>query len=354
MPHLFHRARAATRPALAAALVLPCAWAAAAPPMYTYQVVEGTRGATTAAVALSDTAIAGVAWAKHAKQNKPHSVVATRGDVVVFTPDGAFSQATAVNNVADVVGGVQVGQGQVYLRTADGTITRPLDPFGFAFSGASGINSSRTIIGGYAVTGTVTSPFSYHDGVLTTLPTLGFESNTAAAINDAGTIVGTVQSGPDSQNYQAVTWTNGVLATLPPLHVGDSTSARGISSNGLVAGQSGTPHTTNIHAVLWSGGAPTDLGDLGGATHFSQAAAVNASGDVVGYSIPPVQDGNDAFLYTQGRMYKLSDLVPGLPRNYTISSGLAINDAGVILVNCRNNAEKNFSMLLTPMAPAQH
>jgi uncharacterized membrane protein len=75
----------------------------------------------------------------------------------------------------------------------------------------------------------------------------------------------------------------------------------------------------------------TELGPVGN-FKISQACAVNAPGQVVGYSLKYMKSGyvqRIGWLWDQGNVVPLSDLVPGLANGYT--SALGINDSGMIV-----------------------
>jgi len=326
--------------------------ACAAPPHYTAMLVEAPNPNQVAvsAFAMSDTAIVGLASRSPDWLNFASFITVKHGERTVFRPFAEVSQATAVSNASDVVGNVieKDGSQQVYLRTASGKTTRPLAGFDVAWSGASGVNIAHTIIGAYSNAAGDIMTFSLSNGVLSTLPDLGFGSS-AEAINDAGTIAGWVARDTTGHLVPA-TWNGNALSLLPnpnPDPSGD-TSATAIASNGLVAGRYYAPGTGEAHALLWSGSGVIDLGSLGRKLPYSSANGVNAAGDVVGNSLGRVNDGNSAFVYTHGTMYNLRDVTSGLADSYTIADGLAINDAGQILVLVRDKDGFNANAVLTP------
>jgi probable HAF family extracellular repeat protein len=73
-----------------------------------------------------------------------------------------------------------------------------------------------------------------------------------------------------------------------------------------------------------------DLGSLTRADSF--ATSINNKGQVVGYSRSDRPESDRPFLYSDGKMRNLNDLIP-TNSNYELVGALAINDAGQILVN---------------------
>ena len=114
-----------------------------------------------------------------------------------------------------------------------------------------------------------------------------------------------------------------------------------------------------------------DLGSLSGAspdTDLSFALGVNASDQVVGYSyLPLVQAPGTggtpfgpwpvAFVYEQGLMVNLNDLLGTASRNYRLDSATAINDSGqIVAIAFDRSADTFHAVLLTPdsSGPAKH
>jgi probable HAF family extracellular repeat protein len=168
-----------------------------------------------------------------------------------------------------------------------------------------------TAVAGPAVAATV--PTS------TVLPTLGGCCGAATAIND-DEIVG--YSFTAAAEVHAVVWHLGPPVTVQELGTlgGQFSKAFAVNAVGDVVGFSTLPDNTTIHAVLWRDGQPTDLGTLGG--QGSSAAGINNNGDVVGSS--NIADGTShAFLWHAGRMTDLGTLPGG-----DGSGASGINDDG--------------------------
>lgn len=89
----------------------------------------------------------------------------------------------------------------------------------------------------------------------------------------------------------------------------------------------------------------TDLGAPSGG-HYSQARGINDVGQVVGFAY--VNGGRRAFLYSQGRMQDLNDLVSPAS-GWILSDANAINNKGQIVGMATFNSGV-YSYLLTPTA----
>jgi probable HAF family extracellular repeat protein len=104
----------------------------------------------------------------------------------------------------------------------------------------------------------------------------------------------------------AARWETPALTVLPGLASGHSGDvASDVNAAGVVVGAVETEPPTCCsgprHAARWVGGAPADLGTLGGAE--SEARAVNARGEIVGWSDTTGLDA--AFLWRRGVMRAL-------------------------------------------------
>jgi probable HAF family extracellular repeat protein len=165
----------------------------------------------------------------------------------------------------------------------------------------------------------------------------------ANGINDAGQVVG----GEGWENgtgpgYGAFLWTSGTITPLPTLSGYSKATAGRINNNGQIAGVasggSGRSGNPEDQAIIWNGGVPTSLGcagdECGQWTAVSYSAAINNSGQIVGY----VDTGAVSFLYTGGSMTPFNltgqdcfTLPAGTPCTVTVAS--AINDQGQITGN---------------------
>lgn len=172
------------------------------------------------------------------------------------------------------------------------------------------------------------------NGVLTDLGVLpGGDTSRATAINVHGAIVGNSNTG--GQVTHAFLYSNGVMQDLGTLPRGATSYATDINDAGQITGWSDTllPNSTYPrpdHAFLYSAGVMTDLGNIAsnptgsGFGNFSAGTAINASGEVVGWSINN-QFETHAFIYTGGTMRDLGTL------GGTESRATDINDSSTVV-----------------------
>jgi probable HAF family extracellular repeat protein len=191
---------------------------------------------------------------------------------------------------------------------------------------ATGMNASGQVVGLSETVDFLRHAFSWtRAGGLVDLGTLGGSESVALAVNAAGQVAGWSQIAGDAETH-AFLWSKSTgmidLGTLG----GSSSVAFALNDDGQVVGAS-TTATERAHAFLWTPtGGMVDLhgGDDG---RNSSAVAVNASGQVVGfsYAVFPASFDDRAFSWTQatGRI----DLTSG----DTVSEALALNDDGQVI-----------------------
>ena len=97
------------------------------------------------------------------------------------------------------------------------------------------------------------------------------------------------------------------------------------------------------------GATTVDLGTLGGQNSYG--FGINASGQVVGGS-DVVDNGQRAFLYSDGTMYDLNLLVTGLAGT-PLTNATAINDSGQIVANGCSESLICQAFRLDPVPPGQ-
>jgi chitinase len=268
---------------------------------------------------------------------------------------GQSSNTFAQPNAVSWLNGAITDLGSLFFFLGVGS------PAPAGYSSAAAINSKGNAVGaslgaagGSISTDTHAALFSA--GAVVDLGTLGGNDSEALGINDSGIIVGDAQTSPGtSQSSQShAFFYDGTMHDLGVLPGGTESSATAINASGTIVGQSALNGGT--HAVVWATAgngsyAIRDLGSLGPlASNFSQANAINSSGQIVGISTTP-QNGETAFIYSNGVMTDLNSLLP-TGSSVTLHEATAINDSGQILAYSLNpitNVSTTF--LLTPTAP---
>lgn len=263
-----------------------------------------------------------------------------------------FTNATAINNLGQVVGGSSAEQGTRATLWQNGTITDLGDlPGGNDFSYANGINDLGSVVGYSSVTTAGARAFLWEAGFgikdLGELPG-GIDFSYATAINGNGQVVG--GSGTEHGTH-AFLWdnVNGML-DLGDLPGGiDQSRAYSINDLGQVVGEASA--STGYRAFLWEAGTGiTDLGDLPGGGDWSTAYDVNNIGQVVGQA--QTANGWHAFLWdADSGMQDLQDMVVNLPVGWVLERADGINDAGQIAATGFRYGRNGFvthAFLLTP------
>jgi probable HAF family extracellular repeat protein len=186
----------------------------------------------------------------------------------------------------------------------------------------------------------------WQDNVINALPNrLGGNNWRAAGINDWGQVVGWAENttvdptciSPAVFQYEPVVWgpRKGEMQQLPTYPGDPDGAAVAINDFGQVVGISGPCGDDDgmgaRHAVLWQNGTVTNLGNFGG-QYFNTAAAINARGQIAGWS----DLANDtalctpachAFLWTKSGGLRDLGVLPG-DQN---SLAYGINDQGQVV-----------------------
>jgi probable HAF family extracellular repeat protein len=262
----------------------------------------------------------------------------------------------SVNDVGQVVG---LMNRAAFLRNTDGTV-RSLGTFGGPESGAVDINNAGQVAGTALLSNNLSRAFRTApnptqlgpDDDLGTLP--GATQSFARAINSTGQVAGSSTfPNPDEGNV-----INHAFRTTPTGKIDASSDlgpslihswAGDINDSGQVVGV--YDNGQGNRAFLTAPNAPIDplhdnLGSLGGPR--SGAIGVNNLGQVVGDA--ELASGLSAlFLYTDGVMYNLDDLLPPHPsmRLRTVND---INDRGQITGSAFVGLEVH-GFLMTPAVP---
>jgi probable HAF family extracellular repeat protein len=194
-------------------------------------------------------------------------------------------------------------------------------------------------------------PFFWQNGRMIDLGTMGGTYGYPTWLNTWGQVVGQSNLAGD-QTYHPFLWSGEGLRDLGTFG-GPSGSANWINDAGQVVGYADLPGgqcqglACQHHAFLWSLGRLKDLGTLGGDA-CSRALSINLPGQVVGESGPNCGgDPTQAFLWENGTMYNLNDLIPP-GSGLTLTFAWDINDQGVIAGQGLLSNGSNRSYLLVP------
>jgi probable HAF family extracellular repeat protein len=213
-----------------------------------------------------------------------------------------------------------------------------VDPLGETFSCAPFFGTPFT---GHSCRG-----FLWRDDEMTPLPPFpGGNNSYATGVNDRGQAVGWAENGihdttctfPQVLQFRAAIWGPGEnpMQELPPILDDSSSAATAINNNGQVVGISGRcdrafGRFSAFHAVLWENGVPTDLGNFGGVA-WNTPTAINSRGQVTGFSDFPGDQagGPNAHAFLWSKQNGLEDLKT-LPGD-AISLAFGINDRGQVV-----------------------
>jgi probable HAF family extracellular repeat protein len=271
---------------------------------------------------------------------------------------------------------------------------------GSDFTWAVGINNVGQVVGSSVASDGFRHAFLWQNGAMTDLGTYGSDnSSVAVGINNNGQVVGSsYQKTVPSFTAHAVLWQNGGITDLGVLNGNDASNAYTINNLGQVFGDSfkyDTPISTlnmfkwqngtmsnlgnipinltsqNIYiysinnqglavgeldkgyhdgnfycsAFLWQNGIMTDLGNLGNTC--TGASDINEAGTVVGGSSSISTGSATAFMWRNGQIFNLNDLLQPNSGWQLISANGINNNGQIVGIGDFNGQRKGF--LLTPV-----
>jgi probable HAF family extracellular repeat protein len=135
---------------------------------------------------------------------------------------------------------------------------------------------------------------------------------------------------------EAVMWVDGQLTSMGSFEGRLRTYANAISENGLVVGSADDTFNSPLPSAAWlyDGNTMIDLGyinydSVNDRPYSMYTYDVNSSGQVVGYSAGP-SFSRKAFIYSDGELYAIDDLLGDEFAGWQIRDAYSINDEGWI------------------------
>lgn len=257
------------------------------------------------------------------------------------------SIARSINDRNVVVGGASVEGGRDVAGIWENGAYRELGFLGGDSSMAYGVNNSGHVVGWTDIDDVVFNGFHWFDGVMTDLGSLpeGLGSR-AFDINNAGTIVGI--SGAGTGFWHPVAWVDGQIVELPILEGRLISYAEEINELGQIAGYA--YDSAFADAVVWENGKVTSINDVS-ISRQSYAYGINDLGEVVGFA--DLSDFDfEAFIWRDGEMRLLRDLVPPHLRLIRIEGARDINNWGQIVGDLEGRNPFDRAFLASPVYPA--
>ena len=235
------------------------------------------------------------------------------------TLGGSFSFASSINNLGQVVGISYTSSGDLHsFLWENGTMT-DLGTLGGSYTYVGSINELGQVVGNSHTPSGISHAFLWENGIMTDLGTLGGSESWAYSINELGQVVGDSFTASDS-SIHAFLWQNGVMTDLGELLAGYSSYASDINESQQIVGMSDASWD-EVHAVLWENGTITDLGLLRDTDKISEALAINNQKQIVGWSGNwDTWHADHAFLWEDGSMIELITLGGGIATAYDINS----------------------------------
>jgi probable HAF family extracellular repeat protein len=250
-------------------------------------------------------------------------------DLGSLGPDDTW--AKAINDSDEVTGESYTVSDDIHaFRWKNGVMTDE-GTLGGVLSRGFAINNSGIIVGEAEVESTL--PYAGYQSLNGSMQNLKIDPTnrvSAEGINDPGQITGWKVL-PDG-NKAGWLLDNG-LTFLGSLG-GGSTTPTDINDIGQIVGWSYTS-TLIPRAFIWENGVMTDLGGVPPG-NYSYANSINSSGEIV---------GNPAFIYKDGEMKKLNDLIDPAS-GWNLVEATCINDNGWIVGNGIINGQLRAFLLI--------
>jgi probable HAF family extracellular repeat protein len=193
--------------------------------------------------------------------------------------------------------------------------------FGTNESYAYGINSGGNVVGSWNTGTNGFHGFLYNGTSIEDLGRLGELNNYALNINARGDVVGFSQ---ESNGTHAFLFRNGDRVALSAF---DGMNSYGFGINGISDIVGAVETTGGTEAILLHDGQMVKLGTLGGTNSY--AYDINLVMQIAGASLTPTNTEMNAFLWQEGRLSNLNDLIePG--SQWSLREARCINESGEI------------------------
>jgi probable HAF family extracellular repeat protein len=258
-------------------------------------------------------------------------------------------RATDINNTGQVVGYDSIS-GTSFLWSGGGAAGGLGGlPFAAAISNSGRVSGLENV---QVTPNTIRAHAAvWNNGSITDVYALGLAANPglltgdfnsyAVGSDNSGQVTFTTGAVGQSLNQYMYVYSSGAVNRLGFSPDGFNVTAYHTSASGQVVGaapiQVGAS-ALEIHAFAYSSGTMTDLGTLGGnaaGANSSYALGNNNLGQVVGTTTTPTSPGNSivshAFIYSQGSMLDLNNLLDSSGANWSLASASGINDNGWIV-----------------------
>lgn len=254
-------------------------------------------------------------------------------------PCGTFKSAAVgldINEAGDIVGfatGLCYNDKAFIWKAGSPNIQFLPMPPGTSSSRAYGINDKGQIVGYYSNPGNATKGFMIDNGVFFDMGTLpGGNWSEAYAVNDAGVAVGLWLNNFAGPPVQAMTWENGVMSSLTPVLGQPKSAAYSVNSAGVITGYV-SPDNPNLdgRAFIWDGKQLTVLPPAPGA-NMSFGRAINGLGQVAGWGNAGCDPPDKYCLERRGFFWNGTEMVAlGSLPGYPSVRAYGLNDAGQVV-----------------------
>jgi probable HAF family extracellular repeat protein len=265
-------------------------------------------------------------------------------------PGGFAAEAAAINAQGVVTGDAVIGSPNGFQHAFRGSLPggmQDLGTLGGPSSIGRGINAFSEVVGVSDLNG----PAGYHafaasaQGPMLDLGTLGGDRSDAYGVNDSGLVTGWAETA-DSKHAFLYT-PGGGMRDLGSLAGPDFASfGRAINAGGQVTGYTDVSMGGSHAFITDASGTMHDIGVNDGYVN-SIGESINAAGQVVGMESNPFTGQETAFIYSDGHgEVPIQDLLFFTDRGWHIDEALAVNDAGNIVALATAPSGQSFRVLL--------